>query len=104
VTVRSPVRGHHVHVRFGYGNRVRDLWQHHGHAGSQHDAELLSRHQTESLVLLPVLVKMILITHIRSLINAWFLGRLHAYWIFYIHSTPDRCIGLRSVIATPGLL
>ena len=66
VAVRGAVRRRHVHVRFGHCSRVRDLRQHHGHACSQHDAELLSCHQTESLVLLPVLLKMILIAHIRS--------------------------------------
>ena len=39
------------------------LRQHHGNACSQHDAELLTCHQTESFVLLSVLFEMILITH-----------------------------------------
>ena len=39
------------------------LRQHHSDACSQHRAELLTRHQTASFVLLPVVFKMILITH-----------------------------------------
>ena len=43
-----------------------DLRQHHRHAGAQQDAELPPRHQPARLELLPILLKMILIAHIRS--------------------------------------
>src|SRR5437773_11018518 len=68
VAVGRCSRRHHAHVRFGHRTTVRDLWQHHGHACTQHDSELPpSYYQTESLVVLPIFLKMILITHIRSL-------------------------------------
>src|SRR3954462_721333 len=63
VAVRGAVRSGYVHVRFGDGDRVGDSRQHHGHACAQHHAKLLARHQTASFVLLPVVFKMILITH-----------------------------------------
>src|SRR5204863_5891449 len=63
VAVCTAVRRRHGHVRSSHCNRVRNLWQHHGHACSQHDAELLSCHQTASLILLTVLLKTILIAH-----------------------------------------
>src|SRR3989454_8990475 len=68
VAVGRAVRCHHAHLRFGHRGRVRDLRQHHGHARTQHDSELPpSYYQTESFVVLPIFLKMVLITHIRSL-------------------------------------
>ncbi len=68
VAIGGAVRSGHVHVRFGHRDRVGHLRQQHGHACSQHGAaELLSCHQTERFVLFPVLLKMILIAHVRSL-------------------------------------
>ena len=79
VAVRGAVRRRHVHVRFGHGNRVRDLRQHHGHACSQHHAELLSCHQTESLVLLAGPLQNDPDRTYSLLVNAWLRGRQHAY-------------------------
>src|SRR5260370_39196937 len=103
VAIRGAVRRLHVHVRFGHSGRVRDLWQHHGHACSQHHAELLScYYQTESLVLLPVVLKMILIAHIPSLSTpdctqtARALNSLHPLGLLWVHWTPS------SITVRPG--
>jgi hypothetical protein len=52
------------HVRLSDCDGIRHLRQHHGDACSQHGAELLSRHPAETLVFQPVLLEMLLITHI----------------------------------------
>src|SRR5262245_14523333 len=80
VAVRGTVLRHDVHVSVGYGDRVGHLRQHHGDAGSQHDTELPPRyHQTESLVVLLILLKMVLIAHICSLSMANRVAGAHAY-------------------------
>src|SRR5882672_10901227 len=94
VAVGGAVRCHHAHVGFGHRDRVRDLRQHHGHARSQQDAELPPCHQTEILVLLTVLLKLILITHIRSLSTPRrAVDRTHKA-TFYTHSASCGSIGL----------
>src|SRR5215471_8748192 len=100
VAVCSAVRRFYGYIRFRHSGGVRHLGQHHGDARSQHDAELFSCHQTKAFVLCPVLVKMILIAHIRSfrclvdpcLVNRYLLARLkpHAYRIFYIGARPTK--------------
>ena len=54
---------------FGHGDGVDDLRQRHGHAGAEQDAELAPRHQPARLVLQSIVLKMVLIAHIRSSSN-----------------------------------
>src|SRR5271165_990369 len=63
IAVGDAVGRFHVDVGFRYGDGVGGFRQHHGNTRSQHHAKLLARYQSASFILLPVVLKMILITH-----------------------------------------
>ena len=69
VAIGRPVRRSHGHVGFGDGDRVFHLRQHHRHAGAKHDAELPPCPSPCASNSLSILLRLILIAHIRSLSN-----------------------------------
>ena len=66
VAVGGAIGRRHGHVRFGYRDRIGDLREHQGDPRPDEHAELPACHLAEGLELLPIVLKMILIAHVRS--------------------------------------